>query len=295
MEQASFHKSPLCPVDSHRIDCYYFACNLTPDERPEWRHSVSTIIYYFTGTGNSLKIAKDISQNIPDSEIRSIPAVLAQSKDIPVDSENVGIVFPVYVDGIPVIVERFIGSLKLNQNTYIFAVSNYGGSAGGSLLQIEDLLVERGCRLAAAFGIKMPDNTQILFPPSSPEEQLRDFERETLAAKKIAQAVIQNADTNKSRPRSRYQRPHPFNPIEMSKKFYSDDQCNGCAICESVCPVGNIVLEAMRPRWQDRCEMCLACMQWCPEQAIQFGPRTASWGRYHHPDIFVEELLRSPR
>jgi ferredoxin len=256
---------------------------------------VNTIIYYFTGTGNSLKIAKDISQNIPNSEIRSIAAVLAKSKESLVVSEKVGIVFPVYVDGLPIIVERFVRNLKANQNTYLFAVANFGGSAGGALIQMENLLVEKGCHLAAAFGIKMPDNTQIMFPPSSQEEQLLDFQRETQTAEKIAKTVIQNAEASQKQPHSIYQRPHAFDPVEMSKKFFFDDKCNGCAVCESVCPMGNIVMESMRPHWQDRCEMCLACMQWCPEQAIQFGARTASWGRYHHPDIRIEELMRFPR
>ena len=54
-----------------------------------------TTVYYFTGTGNSLKIARDISNGIPDSEVRHIAAVMAEGKGSPVVSGKVGIVFPV--------------------------------------------------------------------------------------------------------------------------------------------------------------------------------------------------------
>jgi Fe-S-cluster-containing hydrogenase component 2 len=58
-----------------------------------------------------------------------------------------------------------------------------------------------------------------------------------------------------------------------------------------VCPVGNIRLVDGRPKWQHRCEQCLACLQWCPEQALQFGKHTARRERYHHPQISVKDLM----
>ncbi len=70
------------------------------------------------------------------------------------------------------------------------------------------------------------------------------------------------------------------------------EKCDGCALCEQVCPVNNVAIEGARPRWLVRCEQCLACMQWCPQKAIQFSERTSTWGRYHHPEIHVDELIR---
>jgi ferredoxin len=214
-------------------------------------------------------------------------------------SDKLGIVFPVYVEGLPLIVEKFIRNLKIPANTYIFAVSNYGESAGGSLVQLNTILKEKGCRLSAAFGLKMPDNTQILFPPSSEASQKSDFRREAAAAEVIAQTVrsaapagadlIQQAQQTLD---SSWQRP-PFDPGKMAENFSTDAGCNGCGICANICPMGNVAMEEGKPKWENRCEQCLACMQWCPQRAVQFSNHTSAWGRYHHPDILMEELLRS--
>jgi Fe-S-cluster-containing hydrogenase component 2 len=144
----------------------------------------------------------------------------------------------------------------------------------------------------------MPDNTQILFPPSSVEEQRRDFDREAAAADGIARTVSQGSEAGlnliqrtQRTPPSSWKRP-AFDPGKMAENFSADEKCDSCAVCEEICPVRNIVMEGATPRWQNRCEQCLACMQWCPQQAIQFSKRTSEWGRYHHPDVSVTELLR---
>ena len=38
-------------------------------------------------------------------------------------------------------------------------------------------------------------------------------------------------------------------------------------------------------------EQCLACIQWCPQEAIQFGKKTPRYKRYHHPEVTVREML----
>lgn len=258
-----------------------------------------TTIYYFTGTGNSLKIARDIAHRMPDCELRHMAAALRDAGGSRIAADKLGIVFPVYVEGLPRIVERCVRSLEISPQTYIFAVANYGGSAGGSLVQLEQMLNEKECRIAAAFGLKMPDNTQILFPPGSEGEQRRDLERAAKAIDALAQTVCRGADSGaallqaaRRQPGCVWQRPE-FDPAKMAAKFFADAQCDGCGICEKVCPVANVTMVDGRPRWLDRCELCLACMQWCPQRAIQSGARSAGWGRYHHPEIRVEELFRA--
>jgi ferredoxin len=257
---------------------------------------MSTTILYFTGTGNSLKIATDLAVLFGDARIvrispAVIPYVVHDSADL------LGIVFPVYADGLPRIVEYFVNSLEIPSGAYIFAVANYGESAGGSLLQMDNILREKGRSLSAAFGIKMPDNTQILFPPGEKAEQEEDLRQEAEKVKIIAQIVrikeVALDDLEKTR-RSRgasWVRP-PFDPREMAKKFWVNENCNGCGICGKVCPVDNIAMKDGKPVWLDKCEQCAACLQWCPKEAVQFGDKTSGWGRYHHPAINVNELFR---
>jgi MinD superfamily P-loop ATPase len=59
-----------------------------------------------------------------------------------------------------------------------------------------------------------------------------------------------------------------------------------------VCPVENIILNAdKKPEWQNRCELCVGCINLCPKQAIQTGEETVDRRRYQHPDIAVSELM----
>lgn len=78
---------------------------------------------------------------------------------------------------------------------------------------------------------------------------------------------------------------------QMDKPFFADAKCTSCGICEKICPAQNIKLVSGKPVWQHRCEQCFACIQWCPDEAIQYGKGTAKKKRYHHPEITLKEML----
>jgi len=46
-----------------------------------------------------------------------------------------------------------------------------------------------------------------------------------------------------------------------------------------------------KPEWHQKCHQCFACLQWCPQEAIQYGKKTPKYKRYHHPEIKVNDLL----
>lgn len=62
-------------------------------------------------------------------------------------------------------------------------------------------------------------------------------------------------------------------------------------ICKTVCPCGNIELQAGKPVWLHHCEQCLACIQWCPPEAIQFGKKTPRYERYRHPEVKLSDII----
>jgi len=77
----------------------------------------------------------------------------------------------------------------------------------------------------------------------------------------------------------------------FAKNFWVDKSCNGCGICEKVCPVSNVVLTAEKtPGWSDKCTFCLACISWCPQKAIQYKKATIKKSRYNNPRISLDEL-----
>ena len=83
------------------------------------------------------------------------------------------------------------------------------------------------------------------------------------------------------------------NVAKMDKSFFADEKCTACGICAKLCPSRNIVITEGKPVWQHRCEQCFACLQWCPEEAIQYGKNTKNKKRYHHPEISLKDILAS--
>ena len=261
---------------------------------------MSTEIYYFSGTGNSLVVARNIAEKI-DGKLIYIPAVMDE-ESIKINADALGIVSPTYYMRMPGIVERFIGKLTNLQSKYIFAIVTVGGIAGGILDRLSEEISLRGGSLAAGFVVRMPANyihsadAQLLFLQKN---MFRKWEKK---ADKIADYVINGE-------RGRMEK---FNPLmtllfsksidkqylggeldpDIDKRFWADDKCNGCGICSKVCPVSNIKMVDDRPVWQHHCEKCLACIQWCPKEAIQFKDVTLKRKRYHHPEVKLSDMLK---
>lgn len=74
-----------------------------------------------------------------------------------------------------------------------------------------------------------------------------------------------------------------------TESFYATDKCNGCGICEKVCTSKSIKVDK-RPKWGKECTQCLACINFCPTKATQFGKGTEKKGRYTNPNVRISEL-----
>ena len=256
----------------------------------------NTIIYYFSATGNSLVIARTIAERLGDSKL--VPMTHMDSFPPTPDTTRIGLVFPVYIFGLPLIVTRFIEKLKAPANTYLFAVAASGGMPCSTLMQAARLFSRRGMTLAAGFAVTMVDNYTPIAGAIAPEKQKIRFEK---AARKIIDigASIEKGERSIHRGTPlvnwlfsgiMYRRSAP-NMHGFDKKFFADAACNGCGVCEKVCPVKNITMHESKPQWQHQCEQCFACLHWCPQCAIQYGKKTAGRARYHHPDVAIHDIM----
>lgn len=125
---------------------------------------MSTEIYYFSGTGNSLHVAKELQQRITETYLTLVVSLL--DKDvIETDAETVGFVFPVHMMTIPFPVKRFLKKLDLQSAKYIFTVSTKGGTISLEDIHIEEILQEKGKCLDAYFYLKMPYNSPVGLMP----------------------------------------------------------------------------------------------------------------------------------
>jgi len=71
---------------------------------------MSTEIYYFSGKGNSLYVARELQKRISDSSLISIVSLLPKDV-IQTNGKSVGLVFPVHALTIPIAVKQFLKKL----------------------------------------------------------------------------------------------------------------------------------------------------------------------------------------
>lgn len=117
---------------------------------------MNKFLFYYTGTGNSLWVARMIAKELDDTEILSI----ADFKGDPgiVNGRTAGIVFPVHMWGVPRAVLKFVASLKGSNPDYFFAAAVNAGEVANTLVQLKKECLNQGISLGAGFEITMPSN-----------------------------------------------------------------------------------------------------------------------------------------
>ncbi len=248
---------------------------------------MSGIIYYFSATGNSLQAAKVIAQKI-DAEVVKITT----KTSILCDKDVIGFVYPTFYWGLPALVARFTKKLKIEGNPYIFAVTTCGLSSGGALGQLNDILNKKGQQLSFGKTIRTVANniTKYRIKQKSISKLVQS---ENKKANEIAEAVAKKQKNNIPKvgiiSKAFYQLYLKEYP-NSDKGFLVTSDCISCGTCQQVCPSGNIILKNGKPVFQHHCENCLACLHWCPKNAIEWKKTTIKKQRYHHPQISCSEL-----
>ena len=240
--------------------------------------------------------ARKLAESLNNSE--TVPIALQSGKRIQTDAKTIGLIFPVHIWGIPSPVIDFLNRLETGTEKYCFAVAVNAGQVAATLLQLKNLLQQKNIKLSSGFSICLPSNYIPWGGAESPDKQRQKFSAAMEKISIIASSV-----------RSRKEMPPEKGPLwqniflspiyrlsysyvsGMDKSFWADEKCTRCGICEKICPAQNISLIDGKPQWQHRCEQCFACLQWCPEEAIQYGKGTAKKKRYHHPEITLKDML----
>jgi ferredoxin/flavodoxin len=253
-------------------------------------------IFYFSGTGNSLALAKSLAGKLGNARLTRI--AYTDETEIVSTAEKVGIIYPVYAFGMPKIVKAFISKLKVSPGSYIFAICNYGGMSGGAMKQMQKALAAKDIKLNAGFGLVMPSNYLPFGGAELEEKCQKKVSRAEVRLEEIASIVKAGESKRIESPwyvpywlTALASKSYVKGTVKDVKKFHADDKCISCGLCARVCPSANVRLVDGKPRWGSNCELCLACLQWCPVHAIQIGNISPDRKRYHHPDIKVEEMF----
>lgn len=268
------------------------------------------IIYYFSGTGNSLRAATIIAKRIGGAElvnVRCNPEEVSAK-----DADMIGFVCPVYEWDIPGTFKNFIKRLAVNPKAYIFMVTTYIAVLGKSFETVEKILRDKGARLNYGRALRCVASQCIAYPPFPPEKIMVPYMEKQMkqAGNEINQRKHREYPRMSPIARKRFKKvmgPYKKVEKEYDKGFFTDERCCGCGTCEKVCPTRNISIRDNHPVWNHRCHGCNACVAYCPTKAIQFKTPKAykelgtiiskilclpeKRKRYHHPLIKAKDLI----
>ncbi|MCL2574323.1 MAG: EFR1 family ferrodoxin [Defluviitaleaceae bacterium] len=250
-------------------------------------------IYFFTGTGNSLKVAKEIAASLPDCELIAIHKDM--DNVIPAGYDRIGFVFPVYYCGPPAMVVNFIKkAVFAEQNdTYFFAIATHGGMPAISLPYMRDVLSERGIELNYAAGLRMFANGVFNYNMRKKVDEKTSKSNEDI--KGLIPNIVNKNQSKIGRTNKVILRIYTSSMKKLSdfdKGLSVSDDCISCNICRDVCPAKNIDMKDGHPTFLHTCEVCLACLQHCPKRAINYKEKTQNRRHYTHPEIGHKEISK---
>ena len=109
------------------------------------------MVFYFTATGNSLYVAKQLDENPV-----SIPQILKHD-NLNISDANVGIVFPIYAGRAPEIVLDFLKKATI-KTEYLYFIGTYGNSDSAICKTLPEECARIGLKIDYINTIAMVDN-----------------------------------------------------------------------------------------------------------------------------------------
>ncbi|MCL1873112.1 MAG: EFR1 family ferrodoxin [Clostridiales bacterium] len=266
---------------------------------------MNTCIYTFSGTGTALAIADQIGAALGNATVQLIPRLLQQSPgEIKADAPKTGFVFPNYFGGMPNAVRAFVQKLNLDDVHYCFAIVPAGGGQGYSLKFLQKELLEKGKALDYGRYVKGGSNYIVAGYYKGMTAEKRDSLSRSIREKIHLYTGEIKADKSfvkRSNPliyavnrllSSSSSRDVLKDTSAGDREYSAGSKCTGCGICQKLCQAGNIVMLNKKPSFQHKCYRCMACLQYCPQNAILFSGKELNKQKYNHPDYPAAKMIR---
>ncbi len=258
-------------------------------------------IIYFTATGNSLYIAKTLT-----NDIHSIPQLI-KNNEYTFTSEKIGIVFPLYSNSVPPYIEQFL--LKATFNTkYLFAIITYGIYDAAVAEHIISIANNCNYKFSYINTIKMVDNW---LPGFKMKNQIKSETNKKIEEKLLVikneidndfEYIIKSSKLDKIITNYQVKNKDKENPKDSLhgntigkgiKNFLCiEDGCIKCKTCIKVCPVNNIDLIDNEIKLKNYCLTCFSCTQNCPINVMRIKSERDKT-RFRNKNVTLNEIISS--
>lgn len=249
------------------------------------------MIVYFTGTGNSRFAAKELAKHLDDVLFDAGAAIKAGKKAVLSSEKPWVFAAPTYSWRMPRLFSDFIGETEFSGSKEAWFVLTCGSDTGNAAEYAEKLCSEKGLVCKGLLTLVMPENYVAMFPV--PDEA--ESRKIVAAAKPVLLEAAQRIQKGESFPTLKASAADKLKSGKINEGFYrfyvkadafrATDACTGCGACVQNCVLNNISLENGRPVWGKNCTHCMACICYCPAEAIEYGEKSKGKPRYRCPEV----------
>lgn len=244
------------------------------------------MILYFSGTGNSRYIAEKIAEQTQDEMLSINDRIKNKNNDDINVNGNLIIVTPTYAWRIPRIVYDWIFNTQFINVKNVWFVMSCGAEMGNADKYNRELCRQKDFHYMGTAQVIMPENYIALFDAPENEEAISIVQNAQTDIETIIKLINENKEFIK--PRNNLYDRFMSGPVNVafyplfvkSKAFHVKETCIGCEKCAQLCCLNNIRIVDKKPIWENNCTHCMACINYCPTQAIEYGKKSAHKVRY---------------
>ena len=251
------------------------------------------MVIYFSGTGNSRCCARVLARELGDKLIDSAEFIKNGIAAELISDKPWVFVCPVYAWRMPRVFEDFIRSASFDGAREAYFVITCGGGIGAAADSAAALCGEKGLKYMGTCPMVMPENYLAMFdvPDAERSRRLVKIALNRTAKRAADIAAGKPFDGKKPGLKDKFLSGvvnKGFYAYAIGdKKFRSTADCVACGKCAEVCPLGNISLAGGKIFWHGNCTHCMACISYCPTEAIEYG-KTSVGKRRHRCEDFAD-------
>lgn len=243
-----------------------------------------SVIFYFSGTGNTWWVADKIKKQLDarniNADIVSIDSVDAKKANWWIKSADlVFFGWPVYGSDLPEPMKIFIDNLMaVEKGKHIHTFCTQMGFSGDGAWAYHKQFEKKGLIIDSAQHFIMPSNISVWRGAFGAPKNKDKISKIMAKCEKSIEHYVNNLLTG----RYRIMGKHSYalgmlqrGPYKLAYDKYralvgvDKQRCTGCGTCAAVCPSGNIKMQR-NPDFAGKCMLCMRCYSFCPESAITY-------------------------